>query len=78
MKIIQTVGTVQNNEIKVTLQAPLNDGEVDVIIIAKNELDEFEQRHQVMIEQGYDTPEKVMELIHKVKLEMLSEKGRAE
>ncbi|EAZ90096.1 hypothetical protein [Crocosphaera chwakensis] len=78
MKIIQTVGTIHNNEIKLTLQEPLNDGKVDIIIIAENELDEFEQRHQIMVEQGYDTPEKVMELIHKVKLEMLSEKGRAE
>lgn len=77
MKIIQTVGTVQDCEIKVTLPEPLNDGEVDVIIIAKNELDEFEQRHQLMIEKGYDTPSKVMELIRQVKLEMLSEKGRA-
>ncbi len=76
MKIIQTVGTVQDCEIKVTLPEPLNDGEVDVIIIAKNELDEFEQRHQLMIEKGYDTPSKVMELIRQVKLEMLKEKGR--
>ncbi|CCQ58152.1 hypothetical protein [Crocosphaera watsonii] len=77
MKIIQTVGTVQDYEIKVTLPEPLKDGEVDVIIIAKNELDEFEQRHQLMIEKGYDTPSKVMELIRQVKLEMLSEKGKA-
>ena len=77
MKIIQTVGTVQDCEIKVTLPEPLNDGEVDVIIIAKNELDEFEQRHQLMIEKGYNTPSKVMELIRQVKLEMLKEKGRA-
>ncbi|WP_107667530.1 hypothetical protein [Cyanothece sp. BG0011] len=77
MKIIQTVGNVQNNEIKITLKEPLNDRKVNVIIIAENELDEFEQRHQMMIEKGYDTPEKVLELIHKVKLEMLSEKGRA-
>ena len=77
MKIIQTVGTVQDCEIKVTLPEPLKDREVDVIIIAKNELDELEQRHQLMIEKGYDTPSKVMELIRQVKLEMLSEKGKA-
>jgi hypothetical protein len=77
MKIIQTKGIVKDGEVKVTLTEDCSNGEVDVIIIAKNELDEFEQRHQLMQERGYDTPEKVMELIHKVKLEMLKEKGRA-
>ena len=77
MKIIQTKGIVKDGEVKVTLTEDCSNGEVDVIIIAKNELDEFEQRHQLMREKGYDTPEKVMELIHKVKLEMLKEKGRA-
>ena len=77
MKIIQTKGIIKNREVKVTLTEDCSNGEVDVIIIAKNELDEFEQRHQLMREKGYDTPEKVMKLIHKVKLEMLKEKGRA-
>ncbi len=77
MKIIQTKGIVKDGEVKVTLTEDCSNGEVDVIIIAKNELDEFEQRHQLMREKGYNTPEKVMELIHKVKLEMLKEKGRA-
>ena len=77
MKIIQTKGIVKDGEVKVTLTEDCSNGEVDIIIIAKNELDEFEQRHQLMQERGYDTPEKVMELIHKVKLEMLKEKGRA-
>ena len=77
MKIIQTKGIVKDGEVKFTLTEDCSDGEVDVIIIAKNELDEFEQRHQLMREKGYDTSEKVMELIHKVKLEMLKEKGRA-
>ncbi len=77
MKIIQTKGIIKDREVKVTLTEDCSNGEVDVIIIAKNELDEFEQRHQLMKEKGYDTPEKVMELIHKVKFEMLKEKGRA-
>ena len=77
MKIIQTKGIVKDRKLQVTLPEDCSNGEVDVIIIAKNELDEFEQRHQLMQEQGYDTPEKVMELMHKVKLEMLKEKGRA-
>jgi hypothetical protein len=28
-------------------------------------------------EKGYDTPEKIVDLIHQIKLEMLKEKGRA-
>ena len=77
MKIIQTKGIVKDRDLKVTLPEDCSNGEVDVLIIAQNELDEFEQRHQLMQEKGYDTPEKVRELIHKVKLEMLKEKGRA-
>lgn len=76
MKIIQTTGIIKDSEIEVTLPEPLDNGEVDVIIIAKNELDEFDERHRLMQDKGYDTPEKVMELIHQVKLEMLQEKGR--
>ncbi|NES82005.1 MAG: hypothetical protein F6K10_11695 [Moorea sp. SIO2B7] len=77
MKIIQTKAIVKDRKLQVTLPEDCSNGEVDVIFIAKNELDEFEQRHQLMREKGNDTPEKVMELIHKVKLEMLKEKGRA-
>ena len=77
MKIIQTSGIVKDGELKVTLPEACSNGEVDIIIIAKNQLDEFEQRHEIMGEKGYDTPEKVMELIHQVKLEMLKEKGRS-
>jgi hypothetical protein len=38
--------------------------------------DEFDSRHHDLIKQGYDTPEKVIALIHQIKLEMLKEKGR--
>lgn len=74
MKIIQTKGIVKNGEVQVSLNEELSNGEVDVIIIAKNDLDEFEERHQMVIEKGYDSREKIMELIHQVKLEMLQEK----
>jgi hypothetical protein len=77
MKIIQAKGIVKDGEVKVTLNEEFSNGEVDVIIVAKNDLDEFEERHQLMIEKGYDTPEKVLELIRQVKLEMLQEKGRS-
>jgi hypothetical protein len=77
MKIIQAKGIVKDGEVKVTLNEEFSNGEVDVIIVAKNDLDEFEERHQLMIEKGYDSPEKVLELIRQVKLEMLQEKGRS-
>lgn len=77
MKIIQAKGIVKDGEVKVKLNEEFSNGEVDVIIVAKNDLDEFEDRHQLMIEKGYDTPEKVLELIRQVKLEMLQEKGRS-
>ena len=75
MKIIQAKGIVKDGEVKVKLNEEFSNGEVDVIIVAKNDLDEFEERHQLMIGKGYDTPEKVLELIRQVKLEMLQEKG---
>jgi hypothetical protein len=46
--------------------------------VSSEQPDEYESRHQMMKEKGYDTPEKVRELIHQVKLEMLKEKGRGE
>ncbi len=77
MKIIQAKGIVKDGEVKVKLNEEFSNGEVDVIIVAKNDLDEFEERHQLMIEKGYETPDKVLELIRQVKLEMLQEKGRS-
>jgi hypothetical protein len=76
MRIIQTKGIVKNGQINLTVPSEFQDGEVDIIIVAEKEPDEFERRHQMMIEKGYDTPEKIIDLIHKVKLEMLKEKGR--
>lgn len=76
MRIIQTKGIVKDGEVKVKVPQEFRDGEVDIVIVAKKEPDEFEQRRQIMIEKGYDTPEKIMELIRQIKLEMLTEKGR--
>ncbi|MDB9311530.1 hypothetical protein PN462_00340 [Spirulina sp. CS-785/01] len=77
MKIIKTKGIIENGQVKATLNEDCSDSEVDVIVVAKDEPDEFDQRYQMMIEKGYDTPEKVHQLIQQVKLEMLKEKGRA-
>ena len=47
-------------------------------VIAKNEPDEFEDIRQLAQAKGYDSKEKILELIHQVKLEMLAEKGRTQ
>ena len=77
MRIIQTKGIVKDGEVKLKVPPEFSDGEVDIVIVAEKEPDEFELRHQMMINKGYDTPEKVMELIRQIKLEMLAEKGRS-
>ncbi len=74
MRIIQTKGMVNNGEITVKVPPEFSNGEVDVVIVAENEPDEFEIRQQMMIEKGYDSREKIMELIKQVKLEILAEK----
>jgi hypothetical protein len=45
-------------------------------VVAKNEPDEFEELRQIAKTQGYDSKEKILELIGQVKQEMLTEKGR--
>jgi lipopolysaccharide export system protein LptA len=76
MKIVQTTGIVKNGEIKVKLPQELNDGEVDVIVVAQNEPDEFEELRASAKTKGYDSKEKILELIGQVKQEMLADKGR--
>lgn len=76
MKIVQTTGIVKNGEIKVKLPQELRDGEVDVIVVAKNEPDEFEEMRQIAKTKGYDSKEKILERIYQVKQEILAEKGR--
>lgn len=76
MKIIQTKGKITEGILHVTLPQEINSGEVDVIVVSKESPDEFENRHKIMLQKGYDSPEKILDLIHQVKLEMLKEKGR--
>jgi len=78
MRIIQTKGIVKNGDLSVSLPEEIKNSEVDVIVVSSDEPDEFDRRHQIMKEKGYDTPEKVRELIDKIKLEMLKEKGGEE
>ncbi|MFM7577774.1 MAG: hypothetical protein ACKO5Q_12645 [Microcystaceae cyanobacterium] len=76
MRIIQTTGTINAGVLNAILPKEISNGEVDVIIVSKETPDEFEERHQIMIQKGYDTPDKILDLIHQIKLEMLQEKGR--
>ena len=76
MRIIQTTGTINAGVLNAILPKEISNGEVNVIIVSKETPDEFEERHQIMIQKGYDTPDKILDLIHQIKLEMLQEKGR--
>lgn len=76
MKILQTKGIVTQGQIKVETPVEIADGEVEVIIVAPNEPNEFEIMREKARVNGYDTREKILELIKTVKLEMLAEKGR--
>ncbi len=76
MRIIQTKGIINSGVLDIVLPQGIGNGEVDVIFVSKEAPDEFENRHHAMIQKGYDTPEKVLDLIHQIKLEMLKEKGR--
>ncbi len=73
---MQTKGIVKNGEIKVKVPHYLSNEEVDVIVIAKNEPDEFEDMRQLAQAKGYDSKEKILELIGQVKQEILAEKRR--
>ncbi|NER06660.1 MAG: hypothetical protein F6K17_30810 [Okeania sp. SIO3C4] len=76
MRIIQTTGTVKNGEVKITVPPEFSNGEIDIILVAKNEPDEFEIMREIAKAKGYDSQEKILDLIKKVKLEMLQEKDR--
>ncbi len=73
---MQTKGIVKNGEIKVKVPQELSNEEVDVIVIAKNEPDEFEDMRQLAQAKGYDSKEKILDLTLQVKQEMLAEKRR--
>jgi len=76
MKIIQTKGKIEKGELRATAPEDLSDGKVDIVVVAKNELDQLESARKSAEEKGYDSREKILDLIHKVKLEKLEEKGR--
>lgn len=77
MRIVRATGTIKNGEIKVKVPQDLSDGEVDVIVVAKNELDEFEAMRKIARDKGYDSKEKILEIVKQVRQEMLVQKGRS-
>ncbi|AFZ51185.1 hypothetical protein [Dactylococcopsis salina] len=76
MKIIQTTGKIEKGKLSAVVPKNLSDGEVDLVIVAKNEPDQFNEMRKLAEEKGYNSREKIMDLIHQVKLEKLEEKGR--
>ena len=76
MRIIQTKSPIKAGVLDIALPKDFGNGEVDVIVVSKEAPDEFENRHHAMLQKGYDTADKVLDLIHQIKLEMLKEKGR--
>ena len=75
MRIIQTKAIVKDGEVKLKVPPEFSDGEVDIVIVAEKEPDEWELMSQIAKKRGYDSREKILELIKQVKLEMLAEKG---
>jgi hypothetical protein len=75
MRIIQTKGIVNNGKLTATIPTDFSNGEVDLVIVAENEPDELESMRQLAREKGYDSKEKILDLIKQVKREMLTEKG---
>jgi hypothetical protein len=78
MRIRQTTGKIEKGKLSAIVPKDLSDGEVDLVIVAKNEPDQFEKMREVATEKGYDNKEKIRNLIHQVKLEKLEEKGRSQ
>ncbi|MBL1208717.1 hypothetical protein [Geminocystis sp. GBBB08] len=76
MKILQTKGEILQEELKTKTPLNINDGEVDIVISTQNEPDEFDIMRQQAKDNGYDSREKIMDLISQVKLEMFEEKRR--
>lgn len=77
MRIVRATGIIKNGEIKVKVPQELSDGEVDVIVVAKDEPDEFVAIRQTAQDKGYDSKEKILEVIKQVKQEMLAQKCRS-
>lgn len=75
MRIIQTKGQINNGEITVKIEKKISDGEVDVLIIAEKEPDEFDYRYEILKEKGYDNREQILNLIREIRLEMLEEEN---
>lgn len=67
MRIIQTKGIVNDGIVTATIPTDFSNGEVDLVIVAENEPDELELMRQLAREKGYDSKEKILDLIKQVK-----------
>ncbi|GBF79233.1 hypothetical protein [Aphanothece sacrum] len=74
MRIIQIKGIVKDGEVKAKVPQEFSEGEVNIVIVAENEPDELEKMGQIAKNKGYNSKEKILELIKEVKLEMLEKK----
>ncbi|TVQ45344.1 MAG: hypothetical protein EA365_07865 [Gloeocapsa sp. DLM2.Bin57] len=64
MKIrLHTKAIVNNGELKATIPPEIQDGERDIILIDQDQEDDFESMRQIAKDQGYDSREKIWELI---------------
>jgi hypothetical protein len=66
MRIIQTKAMVKDGEVKVKVPPEFSNNEVEVVIIAQNEPDEFELRRELAKANGYDSKEKIMKIRQKI------------
>jgi hypothetical protein len=78
MRIVQTTGKIEKGELRAIAPEDLSDGDVDIVIIARNEPNSLETMRKLAKDKGYDSREKILDLIHQVKLEKLEEKGRTQ
>ncbi|MFN5836073.1 MAG: hypothetical protein ACK47J_04940 [Pseudanabaena sp.] len=75
MKILQTKSQVNNGEITIQVSPSLNQQEVEVFIFTAEAPNELETMRQQAITNGYDSKQKILDLIQQVKREIIIEKG---
>ena len=75
MKILQTKSQVNNGEITIKVSPSLNQQQVEVFIFTAEVPNELETMRQGAITNGYDSKQKILDLIQQVKREIIIERG---
>lgn len=75
MKILQTKSQVNNGEITIKVSPSLNQQQVEVFIFTTEAPNELETMRQQAITNGYDSKQKILDLIQQVKREIIIERG---